>query len=91
MERTTMIDLDRIVTNPAVLVGKPVVRGTRLSVDFLLGLMAQGWPEAEILRNYPGLTREDLLACLAYASERVREERVYPFPAGVVASEIPSQ
>ena len=43
-------------------VGKPVVRGTRLSVDFLLGLMAQGWPEAEILRNYPGLEREDLLA-----------------------------
>ena len=61
---------ERIVTDPAVLVGKPVVRGTRLSVDFLLGLMAQDWPEAEILRNYPGLTREDLLACLEYASQR---------------------
>jgi uncharacterized protein (DUF433 family) len=73
---------DRIVTNPAVLVGKPVVKGTRLSVDFLLDLMAQGWPEAEILRNYPGLTRDDLLACIAYASERVREEKVYSFPAG---------
>jgi uncharacterized protein (DUF433 family) len=69
---------DRIVSDPAVLVGKPVVRGTRLSVDFLLGLMAQDWPEAEILRNYPGLTREDLLACLRYAQERVREEKVYP-------------
>jgi len=56
---------ERIVVNPQVLVGKPVVRGTRLSVDFLLGLMAQGWSEAEILRNYPGLEREDLLACLA--------------------------
>ena len=56
---------ERIVMNPEVLVGKPVVRGTRLSVDFLLGLMAQGWSEAEILRNYPGLEREDLLACLA--------------------------
>ena len=56
---------ERIVVNPDVLVGKPVVRGTRLSVDFLLGLMAQGWPEAEILRNYPGLEREDLLACLS--------------------------
>jgi uncharacterized protein (DUF433 family) len=77
--------LDRIVTDPAVLVGKPVVRGTRLSVDFLLGLMAQGWSEAEILRNYPGLTRDDVLACLAYAGERVREERVYPFPVGVGA------
>lgn len=56
---------ERIVVNPEVLVGKPVVRGTRLSVDFLLGLMAQGWSEAAILRNYPGLEREDLLACLA--------------------------
>jgi uncharacterized protein (DUF433 family) len=62
---------DRIVIDPAVLLGKPVVRGTRLSVDFLVGLMGQGWPEAEILRNYPGLTRDDLLACLEYASERV--------------------
>jgi uncharacterized protein (DUF433 family) len=74
-----MNQLDRIVVDPAVLVGKPVVRGTRLSVEFLLDLMAQGWPEAEILRNYPGLTRDDLLACLAYASERLREEKVYQF------------
>lgn len=76
---------DRIVTDPAVLVGKPVVRGTRLGVDFLLGLMARGWPEAEILRNYPGLTRDDLLACLEYASERVREEKVYPLPTAARA------
>ena len=57
---------DRIVVDPDVLVGKPVVKGTRLSVEFLLGLLAQGWPEAEILRNYPGLEREDLPACRAY-------------------------
>ena len=69
---------ERILADPNILVGKPVVRGTRLSVAFLLGLMADGWPEAEILRNYPGLTREDLLACLAYAQERVSEERVFP-------------
>jgi uncharacterized protein (DUF433 family) len=68
---------ERITVDPSILVGKAVVRGTRLSVDFLLGLMAQGWPEAEILRNYPGLTREDLLACLQYASELVGEEKVY--------------
>jgi uncharacterized protein (DUF433 family) len=60
---------DRIIVDPDILVGKPVVKGTRLSVDFLLGLLAQGWPEAEILRNYPGLQREDLLACSAYASD----------------------
>ncbi len=69
---------ERIVVNPQVLVGKPVVRGTRLSVDFLLGLMGQGWSEAEILRNYPGLAREDLLACLQYASQlgRIRMRKL---------------
>jgi uncharacterized protein (DUF433 family) len=70
---------NRIVLDPDILVGKPCVRGTRLSVDFLLGLMAQGWSEAEILGNYPGLTREDLLACLAYASDVVGKEKVYRF------------
>ena len=70
---------ERIVADAAVLVGKPVVRGTRLSVDFLLELMAQGWPETEILRNYPGLTHDDLAACLHYAGEAVQHERVFQF------------
>jgi len=70
---------DRIIVDPDILVGKPVVKGTRLSVDFLLGLLAQGWPESEILRNYPGLHRDDLLACWAYASEVVREQKVYRY------------
>jgi uncharacterized protein (DUF433 family) len=48
-------------------------------VDFLLGLLAQGWEEAEILRNYPGLEREDLLACWAYAAEALGREKVYHF------------
>lgn len=69
---------DRITIDPAILTGKPIVRGTRLSVEFLIGLLAQGWSEAEILRNYPGLTHEDLLACLAYAEEMLRTEKVYP-------------
>jgi uncharacterized protein (DUF433 family) len=72
---------DRITADPAVLVGKPVVKGTRLSVEFVVGLLAQGWSEAEILRNYPGITREDVLACLAYAQERLKDERVYPIGA----------
>ena len=55
-----MTEPSRIVLDPAILSGKPVIRGTRLSVDFVIGLMAEGWSEAEILRNYPGLTREDL-------------------------------
>jgi uncharacterized protein (DUF433 family) len=69
---------DRIVIDPAILVGKPVVKGTRLAVEFLIELLAQGWSKAEVLRNYPGLTHEDILACLAYASERLRSEKVYP-------------
>lgn len=73
---------ERIVVDPEILVGKPVVKGTRLGVAFLLNLMAQGWTEDDVLRNYPGLTREDLQACFAYASERVEEERVYALPHG---------
>ena len=76
-----MTELPRIVLDPKILAGKPVVRGTRLSVDFIIGLMADGWPEADIVRNYPGLTREDITACLAYARDVLRAERVYPSAA----------
>jgi uncharacterized protein (DUF433 family) len=69
---------DRIVLDPAILAGKPVVKGTRLAVEFLVDLMAEDWTEADILRNYPGLNHEDLRACLAYASERLQAEKVYP-------------
>ena len=72
-----MIWEDRIVADPAVLVGKPVIKGTRLAVEFIVGLLAQGWTEAEVLRNYPGITREDVLACLAYAQDMLKDERVY--------------
>ena len=72
---------DRIAVDPAVLAGKPVVKGTRLAVEFVVGLLAQGWSEAEVLRNYPGITREDILACLAYAQDRLQDERVYPVGA----------
>jgi len=67
----------RIVIDPEVLVGKPVIKGTRLAVEFIVGLLAQGWSEAEILQNYAGLTREDILACLSYASDALQAERVY--------------
>ena len=76
-----MTDPGRIVLDPAVLAGKPVIRGTRLSVDFVIGLMADGWGEADILHNYPGITREDLAACLAYARDVLRSEKVYPSAA----------
>ncbi len=73
---------ERIVIDPDILVGKPVVRGTRLAVEFIIDLMAQGWADDEILRNYPGLAREDIQACLAYASVILRSEKVYPMVAG---------
>jgi uncharacterized protein (DUF433 family) len=72
---------ERITLDPAILAGKPVVRGTRLSVEFLIGLMADGWTAAEILVNYPGLTQEDISACLAYARDLLQSERVYPSAA----------
>jgi uncharacterized protein (DUF433 family) len=65
-----------ITADPTVLVGKPVIRGTRLAVEFILSLMAQGWPEEEITRNYH-LTREQVRACAAYAYERLSEEKLF--------------
>lgn len=72
---------ERIVVDPAVLTGKPVVRGTRLAVEFILGLLAEGWTHAAVFKSYPGLTEADILACLAYAQERLSSERVYPLSA----------
>jgi uncharacterized protein (DUF433 family) len=72
---------DRIEVNPDVLVGKPVVRGTRLAVELILELLAAGESETDLLESYPRLTREDLLACLAYASHLAHEFRSYPLSA----------
>lgn len=69
---------ERITIDPKVLVGKPVIKGTRLAVEFIIDLMAQGWSEPEILRNYSGVTHEDLQACLYYASAVLHSEQVYP-------------
>jgi uncharacterized protein (DUF433 family) len=66
---------DYIIADPQVLVGKAVLKGTRLSVEFLLGLIADGWSEQEILSNYR-ISKEQLRACAAYAQARVSEERV---------------
>jgi uncharacterized protein (DUF433 family) len=65
-----------ITADPAVLVGKPVIRGTRLAVEFILGLIAQGWPEDEIIRNYH-LSREQVRACVLCAQQRLNEEKVF--------------
>jgi len=69
---------DRISLDPKILVGKPVIKGTRMAVEFVIDLLANGWTESEILRNYPRLTHEDIQACLCYASSMMKSEHVYP-------------
>ena len=76
-----IIEPSRITLDPQVLAGKPVIRGTRLSVEFVIGLMAEGWSEANIIANYPGITHEDIIACLAYARDALSSEKVFPTAA----------
>lgn len=76
-----MTEHPRIVLDPDVMVGKPVVRGTRITVELVIGLLAQGWTEQEILAAFPHLTREDVRACLAYAQDLVSSEKVFPIAA----------
>jgi uncharacterized protein (DUF433 family) len=71
----------RLAIDPDVLLGKPVIRGTRLSVEFIIGLLADGWTEGEITANYPGITHEDILACLAYARDTLGAEKIFPSAA----------
>jgi len=72
---------EHIVVDPKVLVGKPIIKGTRIAVEFVVDLLARGWSVEEILKEYDHLTREDIRACLAYASELLRTERIYLIPA----------
>jgi uncharacterized protein (DUF433 family) len=69
---------DRITIDPTVLAGKPVVRGTRMSVELVVGLLAQGWRVEDVLKEYDHLTREDVLA---YAHQLLSDEELYPLPA----------
>jgi uncharacterized protein (DUF433 family) len=73
---------EHIHSDPAVIAGKPVVRGTRLAVDFLLGLFAAGWTQEQVMESYPHLSREDLLAVFAFAAEAMHEESFYSVQLG---------
>jgi uncharacterized protein (DUF433 family) len=64
---------ERIVCDPDILVGKPTVKGTRLSVELILGWLAQGWTHEMLIEAYPQLARNDILAALAFAAEKMRE------------------
>lgn len=70
--------LTRITVNPGVVVGKPVIKGTRLTVEYILGLLAHGASIDEILQEYPGLTREDIQACLLFASRSLENTVFMP-------------
>jgi len=70
--------LERITLNPKVMVGKPVIRGTRLTVEYILNLLAHGATVAEILEEYQGLTQEDIQACLLFATKSVENMAFMP-------------
>jgi uncharacterized protein (DUF433 family) len=66
---------DHITADPEILVGKPTIKGTRISVELLLGWFASGWSHEDILQNYPHISREQVLAAMAFAAEVMREQR----------------
>ncbi|MBU1569590.1 MAG: DUF433 domain-containing protein [Proteobacteria bacterium] len=70
--------LDRITFNPKVMVGKPVIKGTRLTVEYILGLLAHGTTAAEILQEYDGLIQEDIQACLLFAAQSLENTSFMP-------------
>lgn len=71
---------DRVSVDPKVLVGKPVIKGTRIAVELVVDLLGRGWTTEQILKEYDHLTPEDIQACLAYAGEVLKSERVYLLP-----------
>lgn len=71
--------LERIVFNPRVMVGKPVIKGTRLTVEYILNLLAHGATVSEILNEYEGLTEEDIQACLLFATKSLEDTVFMPF------------
>jgi uncharacterized protein (DUF433 family) len=72
---------DRIVVDEQIVAGKPIIRGTRISVEFIIDLLARGWSVEDILNEYDHITLEDIRACLHYAGEVLKSERVYGLPA----------
>jgi uncharacterized protein (DUF433 family) len=71
---------ERITVDPKVLSGKPIIKGTRIAVEFIVKLLANSWTVEDILKNYPQLKREDVAAALKYAAEILKEEKAYTLP-----------
>ena len=76
--------LERITINPKVMVGKPVIQGTRLTVECILGLLAHGTTMEEIVEEYPGLVKDDIYACLLFASKTLQDASFIPIKAEAV-------
>jgi len=70
--------LERITINPKVMTGKPVIKGTRLKVEFILNLMAHGATDQEIIGEYKGLKKEDIQACILFASKALENTAFMP-------------
>ena len=70
----------RIHIDPNIMVGKPVIRGTRIPVELIVRMMAQGIPDSDILHEYPRLQADDIRAALAYAAHVLASEDVFPLP-----------
>jgi uncharacterized protein (DUF433 family) len=77
--------LNRITLNPEILVGKPTIRGMRISVEQILDALAAGVPEQELFEDYPALEPDDIRAVLLYAREVVASERIYPIEIPIPA------
>jgi len=73
--------LSRIIVDPKIMVGKPVIKGTRIPVEQILRLLGQGFTIEQILKDYPHLTRDDIRAALVYASKITSKEEIYPMTA----------
>ncbi len=72
---------ERIVADPAVMVGKPIIKGTRITVEHILNVLGTGRSVEEVIQEYPRLTREDVLVAIQYARRIVEDERVFPLGA----------
>jgi len=70
--------LERIALNPTVMVGKPVIKGTRLTVEYILNLLAHGATPEEIVKEYQGLTRQDIQACILFATKTLETSAFVP-------------
>ncbi len=87
-QKVAMVNVDRIEISPKVMLGKPVIRGTRVTVELILRKLGEGASESDLLDAYPRLTAEDIRAAMRYAADVVAHEEIAIVPAGPAASAV---